>query len=164
MTEAEFLEAVNAPGAFQNFTYTVTDTPKRESKGLVTLTRVVTVRGKTAVNYANLARNANREVQARTWGVRRNRYFIDHTPKSGPRKGLSVVYATIIPVEGTFRTTYFIDGEESTRDAYNAHRTASAAKPKPFGEYLDITLDSLTALPSAARIAAQAQAEQAQAA
>jgi len=161
MTEAEFLAAVNAPGAFQKFTYTKIDTPKRESKGLVTLTRVVVFRGRTGVDYANLAVKAEQVIQPRKWGVRRNRHFVDHTPKSGPRKGIPTVYATVFAVADSFRTAYFIDGEPATRDEYNAHRTASAAKPNELdgSGYMDICLDDLTALPSAARVAAAALAE-----
>jgi hypothetical protein len=156
MNEAEYIEAVNRPGARQKFRYVKVDSPAREFKGAVTLTREVEFTGRTGVDYARLAVNAEREVQARKWGVRRNRWFVDHTPKSGPNKGVPTVYATVFAVPGTFRTTYFIDGAEATREAYNAFRTASAAKGSELDEsgYMDIVLADLTALPSAAKVAA----------
>jgi hypothetical protein len=152
MNETEYREAVNAPGAWQKFSYVKVDEPARAHKGKVTLTRVVEFRGRTGVNYANLAINKEREIQDRKWGVRRNRYFVDHTPKSGPRKGVFTTYATVFAIEGTFRTTYFVDGEEATRERYNGFRTASAAAGGPLDEsgYMDIVLDDLTAIPAEA--------------
>lgn len=150
MNEAEYREAVNAPGAWQRFQYVKVDTPARAHKGLVTLTRKVKFRGRTGVSFANLAINKEREIQPRKWGVRRDRYFVDHTPKSGPRKGVETVYATVFAIEGTFRTEYFVDGESATRDFYNSFRTASAANSGPLDEsgYMDIVLDDLEAIPA----------------
>jgi len=150
MNEAEFTAALNAPGAFQRFQYVKVDSPAKAHKGLVTLTRKVTVTGRTGINYYAQAVNAEKTVQPRKWGVRRDRYFIDHTPKSGPNKGVPTVYATIFAVEGSFRTTYFVDGEEATRAHYDSFRTASAAAGSPLvpGGYMDVTLSDLTAIPA----------------
>jgi len=160
MKESEYEAAVNAPGAWQKFQYVKIDSPARAFKGQVTLTRVVEFRGRTGVNYANLAVNKEREIQPRKWGVRRDRYFVDHTPKSGPRKGVETVYATVFAVEGSFRTTYFVDGEEATRERYNSFRTASAAAGGPLDEsgYMDIALSDLTAIPAESAVAAEAVA------
>jgi len=150
MQEAEYRDAVNAPGAYQKFQYIKVDEPARAHKGKVTLTRKVKFRGRTGVDYANLAVNHDKVIQPRKWGVRKDRYFVEHTPKSGPRKGVFTVYATVFAVEGSFRTTYFVDGEEATRAHYDSFRTASAAKGSeldPSG-YLDIVLDDLVAIPA----------------
>jgi hypothetical protein len=160
MKEAEYTEAVNRPGARQKFRYVKVDSPAAAHKGTVTLTREVEFVGRTGVDYARLAVNAEREIQARKWGVRRNRYFVDHTPKSGPNKGVPTVYATCFAVPGTFRTTYRVNGEIVSREAYNSYRTASAAKGSELDEsgYMDIVLADLEALPSAAKVAAAAAA------
>jgi hypothetical protein len=150
MKEQEYRDAVNAPGAYQKFQYIKVDEPARAHKGKVTLTRKVKFRGRTGVNYANLAINKEREIQPRKWGVRRDRYFVDHTPKSGARKGVETVYATVFAIEGTFVTEWFVDGEPATRAHYNSFRTASAAKGSeldPSG-YMDIVLDDLVAIPA----------------
>lgn len=155
MKEAEFVAALNAPGAFQRFQYVKADSPARAFKGQVTLTREVTVTGRTGLNYYNQAVNAEKTVQPRKWGVRRDRYFVDHTPKSGPNKGQETVYATIFAVEGSFRTRYFVNGEEATREFYDTFRTASAAAGSPLvpGGYMDVTLADLTAIPAEAAAA-----------
>lgn len=154
MTEQQFLDTVHRRGAWQTFTYTTTDTPNRHWKGKVTLTRNVTMRGRTGVAYANLAANKGRELYDRKWGTRRDVYFIDHTPKTGPWAGTEQVYATIIPVEGSFRTQYFVDGQQVDRDTYNGYRTASAAADREPTDYMDINLQTLTAAVTAAPAAA----------
>jgi hypothetical protein len=152
-TEKEYKDAVNAPGAWQVFRVDTTDEPAAAWKGKVTLTRSWTFRGRTGVDYAKLAVNAERDIQPRKWGTRRDRWFVDHTPKSGPRKGIASVYATCFVVEDSIRSAgYWVNGEPVSREEYNSYRTASASKPKAFpnGGYMDIELSTITPVAAAA--------------
>lgn len=150
MTEQKYRELVSKPGRYQGFERVAVDEPAAKFKGKVTLTRLVKFTGRSGIRYERLAVIQQREmaVQPRKWGVRRDRWFVDHTPATGVRKGIPSVYATVFAVAGSFRTRYFVNGEEVARDAYNEYRTASAAKGKPLGPagYMDIELSLLTPL------------------
>lgn len=163
MKEADYKEAVHQPGAYQGFERLAVDAPAAKWKGKVTLTRKVRFTGRTGVRYEKLAAVLDRgtEVQPRKWGVRRDRYFVDHTPKGQTE---NVVYATVIAVPGSFRVIgYYVNGEEVTKEIYNSYRTAGAAKGKPLGDanYMDIILSTLTALPKHTLTDEQVEADQA---
>lgn len=143
-TEQRFMADVHRKGALQRFTYRKTDAAAGGKSATVTLHRIVTFTGRTGVPWHRIAANADRTVEDRRWGTRRDVYFVDHTPAKGPNAGIPQVYVTILPRAGSFRTRYFVDGLEMDRAAYNSHRTPGAVRgdAEPLA-YMDLNLASL---------------------
>ena len=93
----------------------------------------------TGVEYRDLAVNAERETGALPWGEWAvYPYIVTH-------KGTD--YARLYCVEGTIRTTYFVDGTEVTRDEFGGFLTPSQREAgRPNGGTITVKIDNLIVL------------------
>ena len=137
MNRNEYLAAVNAPGQFQAVEWKSTVTPAAAHKGKA-LTKVTTATVRTGAEYKNFAANADRETGALPWGEWAvYPWVITH-------KGTD--YARLYVLDGTVKTTYFIDGAKVDRDDFLALLTPSARKAKrPTAGCITVALENLVA-------------------
>jgi len=90
----------------------------------------------TGVEFANLAVNSDRETGELPWGT-----WLDY-PFVVTHKGQD--YARLYTVDGTVKTTYYVDGFDVTRDEFNAYLTPSAAAAKrPVGGTITVKMSGL---------------------
>lgn len=138
-----YLDAVNGGVQTLDVQWTSTAKPAAKSAG-VALTKIVSAKVMTGVEYSGLRVNAGRETGSLPWGTwSAYPYLISHTGRDGIRRD----YARLNTVEGTLRTTYLVDGRPVSREAYEAHLTPSARVVKrPHGGTITVKLDSLTIL------------------
>ena len=135
---ADYLAAVNAPGVNAvNVAWTTEVKPAAAPRG-VTLSKRSTATVMTGVAYRDLAVNNDRETGDLPWGE----WAAGMYPWIITHKGRD--YARLYTVDGTIRTTYYVDGEAVSWDAFAEHLTPSQRERKrPHGGTITVTLANL---------------------
>ena len=136
-----YLAAVAAPGVnVLPVAWTSTVKPAAAHKAHV-LTKRVSATVMVGVEYANLAVNNDRETGSLPWGE----WVKDQYPWLIEHKGTT--YARLYTVDGTVRSTYYVDGREVKREDFLALLTPSAREAaRPNGGTITVKLDNLTIL------------------
>lgn len=101
-----------------------------------TLVKITTALCMTGAEYANLAVNADRETGPLPWGVWSEfPFIITHKGKD---------YARLYTVDGTVRTTYWVDGFDVERAAFLAYLTPSQrGAARPHGGTCTVTMSNV---------------------
>ena len=118
--------------------WTSTVKPAAAHKG-VTLTKVVSATVLTGVEYPKLRVNAERETGELPWGQWAvYPWLIWHA---------GTWYARLNTVDGTLKTTHFVDGLPVSREDFESYLTPSGrAVKRPHGGTITVKLDNLTIL------------------
>jgi hypothetical protein len=134
----EYLAAINAPGVnVVDVEWTTEVRPAAAHRG-VSLTKHTEAKAMTGVEYRNLAVNNDRETGALPWGEWVDGLYPWVIEHKGQR------YARIYTVDGTLRTTYFVNGEAVDRETFAEYLTPSQRTPKrPNGGTLTVKMDNL---------------------
>ena len=134
-----YLAAVSAPGVnVVAVAWTSTVKPAAAHKAR-TLTKRVSATVMTGVEYRNLAVNNDRETGVLPWGEWAvYPYVVQH-------KGAD--YARLYTVDGTVKSTYYVDGREVRKDDFDALLTPSAREVKrPHGGTITVKMANLVIL------------------
>ena len=137
--EAEaYLARVNGGVGTMNVAWTGEVEPAAKHRGVV-LTKIVHATVLTGVEYPNLLVNKDRETGSLPWG----QWLV--YPHLIGHKGTE--YARMNTVDGTLRTSYFVDGREVPREAFEAYLTPGARKlRRPHGGTISVKLANVTIL------------------
>lgn len=135
---ATYLDTLNAPGAFTAVQWESDVKPAAAHRG-VELRKVVRATVRTGVQYRNLAVNAERETGDLPWGTwSLYPFVITH-------KGAE--YARLYILDGTVRTTYYVDGAEVDREAFLPYLTPAArVSRKSVGGTITVKMERLKIL------------------
>lgn len=143
MDVQDYLTAINASGVNAIGVEWQTETvPAAKWRGH-TLTKITRAVAMTGVEYKDLAVNAETETGALPWGEwSQYPYVVTH-------KGTD--YLRIYTVDGTLRTSYFVDGIDVSRDEFLGYLTPSQRDAKrPNGGCLTIKASNVRLVDSPA--------------
>jgi len=121
MDTTAYLAAINAPGlGHYGVEWTTTVKPAAAHRAH-TLTKVSTAVCLTGAEYRNLAVNNDTETGALPWGEWSNYpYVVTHREQD---------YFRLYTVDGTVRTTYYVDGMDVEREHFLSFLTPSQRNP-----------------------------------
>jgi hypothetical protein len=129
-----FLSMLNAPGAFQRFTWRTAVKPAAAHRG-VTLEKVTTATARTQAEYKNFAENRDRETGALPFG----KWLVYPTVIAHKDR----YYGRLYVLDGSIRTVYYVDGAEVDRDTFLSYLTPSQRKPsRPTAGCITVALDN----------------------
>jgi hypothetical protein len=136
MNVQDYLDAINAKGVNTVGVEWTTEVRPAAAHRAHTLTKVTTAVVMTGVEYANLAVNADTETGALPWGEwSQYPYVVTH-------KGNE--YLRVNTVDGTLKTTYYVDGYDVDRDLFLSYLTPSQRDAKrPNGGTLTIKAENM---------------------
>jgi hypothetical protein len=133
---AAWLAIVNAPGlSAQEVEWETTVRPAAAHKG-TELRKVTTATVMVGAEYSNLAVNNDRETGDLPWGE------WDVYPYIVTHRGN--YYARLYTIDGTIRTTHYVNGERVTREAFQSYLTPSQRDTKrPNGGTITVKVENL---------------------
>ena len=135
MDRNEFLAGVNRPGAFQRVIWVSNVKGAAVYKDRV-LTKCVTATIRTGVDYANLSVNEGTETGALPWGE----WAV--FPLVVAHKATD--YGRLYTLDGSLRTKYYVDCQETDRESFGEFLTPSARNaPRPNGGTITVKLENL---------------------
>jgi len=139
MQRETYLKAINAPGVNALPVMWESAVKPAAAHKARTLRKVTTAVVMTGVEYRNLSVNNDRETGELPWGKwAEYPYVVEH-------KGVD--YARLYTVDGSVRTTYFVDGQAVKRDDFLALLTPSAREAKrPVGGTITVKMANVTVL------------------
>jgi hypothetical protein len=136
MDTTDFLSQISAPGINVVGAEWQTEVkPAARWKGH-TLVKVSTAMAQTGVEFANLSVNSERETGALPWGEWSvYPYIVRH-------KGQD--YARLNVIDGTVRTSYFVDGFDVDRQTFGTYLTPSQRESKrPIGGTITVRMNNM---------------------
>lgn len=136
MDKQTYLASINAGGIDHKSVTWQTDVKPAAAHRARSLRKVSNAVVMTGASYSDLAENAGVETGALPWGEwAEYPHIVSHKEKE---------YARLYVVDGTIKTTYFVDGEVVTRDEFNVFLTPSQANAsRPNGGCITVTLDNI---------------------
>jgi hypothetical protein len=136
MDTQDYLDAINTAGINAVGVEWTTEVKPAARWRSHTLTKVSTAVVMTGVEYASLAVNADTETGALPWGEwSQYPYVVTHRGQE---------YLRVNTVDGTVRTTYFVDGFEVERQMFLDYLTPSQREAKrPNGGTLTIKASNM---------------------